>query len=80
MDGREMLVGVVATTKWLVYCGGVAVVGGGIVFVLAVAWLGVPVQKVVRETPVFGAVSPSIVAVGVLFAAVVMVLDADLRS
>lgn len=80
MDGRGMLARVVATAKWLVYCGVVAVVGGGIVFVLAAAWLGIPVTKALRETPLSGAVSPSLVAVGVLLAAVVIVVDADLRS
>jgi hypothetical protein len=80
MGGQGVLARVVATAKWLVYCGAVAIVGGGIVFVLAAAWLGIPVKKALRETPVSGAVSPSMVAVGVLLAAVVIVLDADLRS
>lgn len=70
----------VAVLKWCLYCGGIAVVGGGIVFVLTAAWLGLPVREIVRETPVFGAVSPSLVAVGILLGAVVIVADADLRS
>jgi hypothetical protein len=84
MDGRGMLTrvgtSVVSAVKWAIYCGAIAMVGGGIVFVLTAAWLGMPVAQAIRETPVFGAVSPSLAAVGVLLAAVVIVLDADLRS
>jgi hypothetical protein len=84
MDGRGTLarsgVRIVSAAKWLVYCGAVAVVGGGVVFVLTAAWLGIPVARAIRETPLFGAVSPSLAAVGVLLATFVIVLDTDLRS
>ncbi len=71
---------VVATAKWLVYCGTIALVGGGSVFVLTAQWLGLPVSRVLRETPLLGAVSPSLAAVGVLGVAAVLVADADLQS
>ena len=53
---------------------------GGVVFVLTAARLGLPVVQATREMPMPGALSPSLVAVGTLLTALVIVLDTDLQS
>ncbi|WP_299263179.1 hypothetical protein [Halorientalis sp.] len=58
----------------------VVAVAGGVVFVLTAARLGLPVVQATRERPMPGALSPSLVAVGTLLTALVIVFDTDLQS